>query len=60
MSLKIATESLSREEMRMITGGSGEVGCNMWSCSENFGCFQSNCCCSTEGVCVSRIGDQCP
>ncbi len=32
MSLKIATESLSREEMRMITGGSGGGGCNYRYC----------------------------
>ncbi len=34
MSLKIATESLSREEMRMITGGSGGgclLQCGDWS-----------------------------
>jgi hypothetical protein len=29
MSLKIATESLSREEMRMITGGSGGGTCTL-------------------------------
>lgn len=34
MSLKIVTESLSREEMRMITGGSG-AGCLDMKCGSD-------------------------
>ena len=43
MSLKIATESLSREEMRMITGGSGgncpTCTWKTWTCNCGYGSY---------------------
>jgi len=58
MSLNIAQSSLSREEMRMITGGSGGGGCSYNACG---GREMITCCdgahyhCSNAtGVCVRR------
>ena len=56
MSLKIATESLSREEMRMITGGSGG-GCSNDACGGKDMvpcCSSQDYCSGPTGHCISR------
>ena len=48
ISLKDVKNSLSRDEMRMISGGSSSCG---HSCSSSWGCGQNNC-----GYCASKWG----
>lgn len=63
----LESEILDRTELAKIYGGADMslMNCSMWSCHTGFGCYQSNCCCyvegsGTSGICVDRIGGDCP